>query len=564
MIVFIMLIGCFMGNFDLNRSFNFIYFGFVGDSVDSGGRRGCGTRFNILEKILSEYGVAIKHGDHLANNEYRPLMSVDLMYRHSNKPKIDGEQSSRWPVKYCFLRNVAMSRSTLNAHEIENIQFDFEQLDVFFGYYKELGKHNETISEMTAFLGDIEKSNDIEEDPNERTAIFIKNFVYLLDSELKKKSVSLCNELKIGNHFLMKSSHYIITAIALKLISEISKKKPPSESGVKFLYDELFLFYVELMGKDILSKRTEELFYRLQAFIDMFIIGVCYNKQQQAARKEYISGIVKSALNECVNLKVECVREDVRQFVDEHGNMFFEYVSNNRFKMYAGKKWYNELYHLAEKDKEYFGFITTVMSLLPRKSCDVKKIMSLSKKALAKRVKEKEEGKRIQLNVQVDSDTMTKLKELEATSKNKEKRFDIVMQAVKLLHRLRMRPRPSRSPSKSLGVKPNQIDSISADKKQDSNSRKKNSSRRSPPWKNKSRPSDNAIEDTSNASASLDSTNENGASAAPPEVPQSHQPPTSAELPASDVVENEGKGGDTPNPKSDTSAALQELNKNLG
>ena len=54
---------------------------------------------------------------------------------------------------------------------------------------------------MTAFLGDIEKSNDIEEDPNERTAIFIKKFVYLLDSELKKKSVSLCSELKIGNYF---------------------------------------------------------------------------------------------------------------------------------------------------------------------------------------------------------------------------------------------------------------------------------------------------------------------------------------------------------------------------
>lgn len=544
-----------MGNFDLNRSFNFIYFGFVGDSVDSGGRRGCGTRFNILEKILSEYGIAIKHGDHLANNEYRPLMSVDLMYRHSNKPKIDGEQSSRWPVKYCFLRNVAMSRSTLNAHEIENIQFDFEQLDVFFGYYKELGKHNETISEMTAFLGDIEKSNDIEEDPNERTAIFIKNFVYLLDSELKKKSVSLCNELKIGNHFLMKSSHYIITAIALKLMSEISKKKPPSESGVKFLYDELFLFYVELMGKDILSKRTEELFYRLQAFIDMFIIGVCYNKQQQAARKEYISGIVKSALNECVNLKVEYVREDVRQFADEHGNMFFEYVSNNRFKMYSGKKWYNELYHLAEKDKEYFGFITTVMSLLPRKSSDVKKIMSLSKKALAKRVKEKEEGKRIQLNVQVDSDTMMKLKELEVTLK--EKRFDIVMQAVKLLHGTRIRS--SRSPGPDLGVKPEQINSILADEKQDSNSRKRDRPQKASAWNNKSSPN-NEIQDTPHVSALLDSVNENGASTAPPEEPQCHQPPASAELPASDVVGDK----EVDEAESPSSKALQALFKNLG
>lgn len=472
---------------ELNRVFNLIYFGFVGDEI--GHRRGAGTKIELLTKLLKEHNVTILSGVRVDENEYRALMSADLIHRFSNKPKIDKEQSNRWPIKYCFLRNVAMSRSTLSAHEIEGIQFDFEQLDVFFGCYKELGKHDETISEMTAFLGDIEQSNDIEEVPNERTTIFIKSFVYLLDSELKKKSISLCNELKIGNHFLMKSSHYIITAIALKLMSEISKKKPPSESGVKFLYDELFLFYVELMRKDILSKRTEELFDRLQAFIDMFIIGVCYNKQQQAARKEYISGIVKLALNECVNLKVECVREDVRRFVDEHGNMFFEYVSNNRFKMYAGKKWYNELYHLAEKDKEYFGFITTVMSLLPRKSSDIKKIMSLSKKALTKRVKEKEKGKRIQLNVQVDSETIMKLKELEATQK--EKRCDIVMQAVKLLHRLHVRQ--SRSPSRSLGVKPNQIDSISADKKQDSNSRKKNSSIRVPPWKKKSRSSNDEI-----------------------------------------------------------------------
>ncbi|MFM4921214.1 hypothetical protein [Aeromonas dhakensis] len=551
-----------MAYFNLRRVFNFIYFGFVGDGVDGvdgvddGGMRGCDTDFNILGKILSEYGVTIKHGDYLPNNEYRSLMSVDLMYRYSNKQKMDGEQTGRWPVKYCFLRNVTMNRSTLHAHEIENIQFDFEQLDAFLGYYK----HDETIGEMTALLDDTQKSNDIKENTNERAASLIKSFVCLLDSELKRKSISLCSELKIGDRFLIESSHYIITAIALKLMSEISKQKPPSNSGVKFLYNELFLFYVEIMRKDILSKRTEELLDRLQAFIDMFIIGVRYNEKQQLARKEYIYSIIMSGLNECVNIKVECVRKDVRKFVDEHGNMFFEYVSKNRFKMYAGKEWYKELYHLAERDKEYFGFITTVMSLLPRKSSDVKEIMSLSKKALAKRVKEKEEGKRIQLNVQVDSDTMMKIKELEV--KLGQKRFDVVMLAVKLLHRLHIRP--SRSPSLGLGVKPVQIYSISADKKQNSNSRKKNSSSRVSPWSKKTPPSNNEMQDAPHTSALLDSVNENSASTTPPEAPQCHQPPTSAELPASSAVENEGKGVDTPNPKSDSSAALQELNKNLG
>jgi len=311
----------------------------------------------------------------------------------------------------------------------------------------------------------------------------------------------------------------------------------------------LFLFYVELIGRDILSKRTEELFYRLQAFIDMFIIGVCYNKQQQAARKEYISDIVKSALNECVNLNVEYVMEDVRKFVDEYKHMFFEYVSNNRFKMYAGKKWYNELYHLAEKDEEYFGFITTVMSLLPRKSSDVKKIMSLSKKALAKRVKQKEEGKRIQLNVQVDSETMDNLERLE--KKLGKKRFDVVIEAVKLLHRTHIRS--SRSPGPDLGVKPDQINSILVDEKQDSNSRKRDRHQKVSPWNKKNPPSINEIQDAPHASALLDSVNENGANTAPPEVPQSHQPPTSAEQPASEEVDEA---------ESSSSKALQTLGDN--
>lgn len=85
-----------------------------------------------------------------------------------------------------------------------------------------------------------------------------------------------------------------------------------------------------------------------------------------------------------------------------------------------------------------------------------------------------------------------------------------------------------------------------------------------PPWKNKNRHSNNEIQDAPHTSAFLDNVNENGVSTATSEVPQSHQQPTSAELPASDVVENEGQGVDAPNPMIDTSAVLQELQKNLG
>ncbi|MBL0640567.1 hypothetical protein JD527_17325 [Aeromonas veronii] len=538
---------------NLNRVFNFLYFGFVGDDV--GRRRSGDTKAEVLINIIKECGVTIHRGVSVNCDEYRALMSADLIYRYSNNSKIDGDQSKRWQVKYCFLRNVAMNRETLSAHGIKNIQYDFEQLNVFLGYYNELGKCDETISEVTTHLNYFEKCT--EDSPNERAAIFLKSCVSLMDVELKKKSISLCNELKIGDRSVMEYSHYIITAIALKLMSEFSKTKPASEADVKFLYGDLFSFYVEIIRRDIFSRRTDELINRLQAFIDMFIIGICYNKKQQGARREYILGIIRSVPRESICLQVESVKNSVRQFVEKYGCSFFDYMHKNRFNRCSNRKWYHELYHLAGKDKEYFGFITTVMSFLPRERHDVQEIMSLSKKALGKREKEKEKGKRIQLNVQVDSETMANLERLE--KKLGMKRFDVVIEAVTLLHRLKIRKSRSRRPD--LGIKPDQMDSNQADDKRHS---RQNNSLRMSPWKNKKRHSNNEIQDAPHTSAFLDNVNENGVSTATSEVPQSHQQPTSAELPASDVVENEGQGVDAPNPMIDTSAALQELQKNLG
>ncbi|WP_421308622.1 hypothetical protein [Aeromonas veronii] len=540
-------------NMNLNRVFNFLYFGFVGDDV--GRRRSGDTKTEVLINIIKECGITIHRGVSVNCDEYRALMSADLVYRYSNNSKIDGDQSKRWQVKYCFLRNVAMNRETLSAHGIKNIQYDFEQLNVFLGYYNELGKCDETISEVTTHLNYFEKCT--EDNPNERAAIFLKSCVSLMDVELNKKSISLCNELKIGDRSVMEYSHHIITAIALKLMSEFSKTKPASDADVKFLYGDLFSFYVEIIRRDIFSRRTDELINRLQAFIDMFIVGICYNKKQQDARREYILGIIRSVPIECVCLQVESVKNSVRQFVEKYGHSFFDYMHKNRFNRHSNRRWYHELYYLAGKDKEYFGFITTVMSFLPRERHDVQEIMSLSKKALGKREKEKEKGKRIQLNVKVDSETMANLERLE--KKLGMKRFDVVIEAVTLLHRLQIRK--SRSRRQDLGIKFEQVDSNQAD---DKRHLRQNNSLRMSPWKNKKRHSNNEIQDAPHTSAFLDNVNENGVSTATSEVPQSHQQPTSAELPASDVVENEGQGVDAPNPMIDTSAALQELQKNLG
>lgn len=531
---------------NLNRTFNFLYFGFVGDDV--GRRRSSDTKSEILINIIKEHGVTIHSGVSVNYDEYRALMSADLIYRYSNSSKIDEDQSKRWQVKYCFLRNVAINRESLGAHDIKNIQYDFEQLNVFLGYYNELGKYDETISEVTTHLNEFEKCT--EDNPNKRAAIFLKNCVGLMDVELNKKSISLCNVLKIGDRSVMEHSHYIITAIAVKLMSEFSKKNPTGEYGVRFLDGDLFSLYVEIIRKDIFSKRTDELINRLQAFIDMLIIGICYNQKQQDARRKYILDIIRSVPKECICIQVESVKGSVRQFVEKYGHSFFDYMSKNRFNKYSNRKWYHELYHLAGKDKEYFGFITTVMSFLPRERHDVKKIMLLSKKALEKKEREKVNGKRTQLNVEVDSETIDNLEKLE--EKLGQKRLDVVMDAIKLLYRLRIRK--TRTPRQELGIKPDQMDSNQAD---DKRHLRQNRSLRNSVWSEKASRSTNEIQDAPHPSTLLDSVSEN-VSAAPPEVPQCDQPPTSVELPASGVVEDE------PNPKSKTSGALQELNKNLG
>ncbi|MBJ7590554.1 MULTISPECIES: ribbon-helix-helix domain-containing protein [Aeromonas] len=529
---------------DLNRIFNFLYFGFVGDDV--GRRRSGDTNTEVLINLIKEHGVTIHRGVSVNCDEYRALMSVDLIYRYSNNSKIDEDQSKRWQVKYCFLRNVAMNRETLSAHEIKNIQYDFEQLNVFLEYYNKSGEDDETISEVTTLLNDFEKCT--EDNPNKRAAIFLKSCVSLMDVELNKKSISLCNVLKIGDRYVMEHSHYIITAIAVKLMSEFSKTKPTGEYGVRFLDGDLFSFYVEIIRKDIFSRRTDELINRLQAFIDMFIIGICYNKKQQDARRKYIFDIIRSVPRECICLQVESVKNSVRQFVEKYGHSFFYYMSKNRFNRYSNNKWYHELYHLAGKDKEYFGFITTVMSFLPRERHDVKRIMLLSKKALEKKEREKVNGKRTQLNVTVDSETMDNLEKLEKKlGKNK---FEVVIEAVKLLHRFHIRK--SRSPSQGLGIKPDQMGSNQTD---DKRHLRQNRSLRNSAWNEKASRSTNEIQDAPHPSILLDSVSENGVSTVPPEVPQSYQPPTSAELPASEEVDEAA----SPRP-----TALQTLGDNLG
>jgi len=195
-----------------------------------------------------------------------------------------------------------------------------------------------------------------------------------------------------------------------------------------------------------------------------------------------------------------------------------------------------------------------MLSFMPKNS-DLNEILYRAGNALKERVNKRGySGERRVLNVKVDSEIFNMLDDIQ--SEFGLNRLDAVMKAIRETHDAYFRK--ARSAGQSLGVKHDKINTNQI--RQDSNSRKNNSSRRSPPWKNQSKPADNAIENTPNVSASLNSENENGSSAALPEVPQSHQPPTSAELPASDVVEDkEVDEAASPRP-----TALQTLVKNLG
>jgi hypothetical protein len=140
-------------------------------------------------------------------------------------------------------------------------------------------------------------------------------------------------------------------------------------------------------------------------------------------------------------------------------------------------------------------------------------------------------------------------------------RLDAVMKAIRETHDAYFKKARAEGPS--FGVKHDQINTNQINEKQKSNSRKEAKSKRKSAWSDTQSSSNDEIQDMPHASASLDSVNENGASTAPPEVPQCHQPPTSVEQPASGVIEDK-EVDEAASHSSTASIGLQTLAKNLG
>ncbi|MGL5040409.1 MAG: hypothetical protein ACRC6D_09955 [Aeromonas sp.] len=472
------------------RFFNFIYFGFVGDAA----MRRPAIELPEARYLLSTSGLQIKAGSSLKKTELRALKSVYFLSKSLSERSRDDDEKDpdKWPEQTHFLRSMMISKNLETAFCIDKVKSDLDQFNVFCDYYIALSEQADSTEELQkfirCFISKIDEKDGQEEikvSRRKKHVAFIKTIADLLSHEINEKSYTLDSKLKEKSH------HYITTAIALKLMSDIGIKKSPTEEkveyGVSTLHKELSSLYLKIIERAIFLNDTEELFTRLQAFIDMFILGVCYSKKQMEVRREYMSSIVESARIECLGLAVKSVSDRVGKLTDDYEGSFLEYMAKNRFNTYAKYQWYNELYRLAQNEKKYCEFIMVMMSFLPKKKFDVKKIITLSKKALEKRAHDKDARKTKQpdthavLNVKVKSETMSMLVELQTLLEIT--KLEAVMQAVELMHSkysssLPPRRRSRSSNTVSYGVTPDMHETASHPERNASPTHQSASSRR--------------------------------------------------------------------------------------
>lgn len=531
------------------RVFNFIYNGFIGDREV---KLRHVSPLGELKSILKGFDISIDGREAIGTSQYMALMSVDLLHRFSVHSTADYQKSKPWPMQYNYLYYMGHSKKAASQSFLKRLIFDVEQINEIYAYYEHLDLLNGDIAEWIKFTVLNDKVYGLCETVEQKNKVFTKCFVDLINNLLINKSYEL------PPLFKSQSYSYINYAISINLMSSINSQTFIKNFGININKKHTLSFYLMLIKNDLISKDVSAIYDRLQAFIDLFIFGAYKYDEELKARRLFIEGVVKLTLKECACMKVEGVHKKISSLSD-YGDELLGYMTKIPFKKYESKQWYKDIYDVAIKKEQYSSFMIAMLSFMPKNS-DLNEILYKAGNALKERVNKRgySGGRRV-LNVKVDSEIFNMLDDIQ--SEFGLNRLDAVMKAIRETHGAYFRK--ARAAGPSLGVKHDKINTNQI-RQQDSNSRKKNSPRRASPWSKKNPPSNNEIQDAPHASALLDSVSENGASTAPPEVPQSHQPPTSAELPASDVVENEGKGVDTPNPKSDASAALQELNKNLG
>lgn len=518
------------------RAFNFIYSGFIGDrevKLLPASPRG------ELKKMLKALEVTVDGREAIGTSQYIALMSIDLLYRYSVHSETDYPQSKPWPMQCNYLYYMGHNKKTASQIILKRLNFDVEQINEIYAYYANLKSLSGDIAEWIKFKDPNSKVYDSCESVEQKNKVFTKCFVELIYNLLINKSYEFPSVFKSQKYI------YINYAIAINLIASINSQSFIENYGININKKHALSFYLMLIKNDLISKNVSAIYDRLQAFIDLFIFGAYKYDEELNARKLFIKGVVEATLQECACMKVEGVHKKVSRLSD-YGGELLDYMTKIPFRKYNDKQWYKDIYEVAIKKEQYSSFIIAMLSSMPKNS-DFNGILYKAGNALKERANKREySGERRVLNVKVDSEIFNMLDDIQ--SEFGLNRLDAVMKAIRETHEAYFR-RP-RTTGPSFGVKNDQIKTNQINEKQNSSSRKTMGTKRVSPWHNTKTSSNNAIEDTP--------LNEHGASTAPPEVPQCHQQPTFVEQPASDVVEGE------PNPKSETSAVLHELYKQLG
>ncbi|WP_139749892.1 hypothetical protein [Aeromonas hydrophila] len=512
-----------------NRCVDFIYHCFV---FPSSRKRGGADKYksdriykNIMSKLLwkNDKGVYDLIYRYLIYKRERPI------YPSEEKVTFENICHYRFVISNPLWRLASVNKKH-DALTLESVNVDLERFDFFIEHrLQSLG--NELVPLGNIYAHSLSQ-NEVEG--------FIDAVLSLFYCTLEKESYPV----KGAFEHIPSIDTLSVIFINLMKMSERDKNSMllPSNSIAE-------MFFSLHGGALLLSKDNRLVGAMLQVLVDSIILSAMNDESARHLRKKAIAAIIYGAEQVSLTTFDERLLHKLESLVysDEHT---IEYLSKFVFSSIKSCWWFSTLLTSAKDKKEKVIYLKSVLNSFSMTYQQIdallQKISSANSTKRCKARKSTEEVKQLIFNVAPSVRVHFEQLYFEKRKTNKEltkkKLITDIIEAEYL--------KVCRSPNRNSSF-PNE-------------KRRQNNSLRMPPWKNKNRHSNNEIQDAPHTSAFLDNVNENGVSTATSEVPQSHQQPTSAELPASDVVENEGQGVDAPNPMIDTSAVLQELQKNLG
>lgn len=404
------------------RVFNFIYNGFIGDREVK--LRPVST-LSELKSILKLLGIKVDGREATRTNQYRALMSIDLLHRFSVYSETDYPQSKPWPMQYNYLYYMGCNKKAASQELLKRMSFDVEQINEIYSYYAQLYSLNSDLVESAKFTDYNDEIYSSCENPEQINKLFTKCFVHLINEQILNKSFELPKAFKSQELI------YFNYAIAIKLMSSINDRFFTKDFGININKRHVLSFYLKLIKNDLMSKDVSATYDRLQAFIDLFIFGAYKYDDELNARKSFIEAVVKKTVEECAWAKVEGRHKKISS-ISSYGVESLEYMTKIPFRKYNGTQWYKDMYEVAVMERQYSSFIAAILSSMP-KNTDLDAILDRAINALKERVNKRGySGNRRALNVKIDSEIFDMLDDIQ--SEFGLNRLDAVMKAIRETH----------------------------------------------------------------------------------------------------------------------------------